>query len=116
MARRKREKKRLEFSKLIAVIAIVMWLFVNFFGMAMMLITMDLTPMMYIVGSVDAVVAVVYATYAHKAKAENLIKLKKIYGDDADQVINAEMNSMNPAYCNTVVVDDEPHYEDSSVI
>lgn len=103
-------RKRIEFSKLIAVIAIIMWLLVNVFGMVMMAITMDLSPMMYVIGSVDAVVAVVYATYAHKAKAENLIKLKKIYGDDADLVIHGMINQ------DAVVVDDKPQYEDTSVI
>ena len=109
----KPNEKRMEFSKLIAIIAIVMWLLANLFGMAMMLITMDLTPMMYVIASVDAVVAVVYATYAHKAKAENLIKLKKIYGDDATPVIEGMVNQR---YGDTLVVDDDPYYEDTSVI
>lgn len=82
-------KKKVEFSKVIAVIAIVMWVLVNIYGLVMMAITLDLSPMMYIVGSVDAVVAVVYATYAHKAKAENMIKLKRIYGYDAESVVDA---------------------------
>lgn len=84
-------KKKIEFSKVIAVIAIVMWVLVNVYGLVMMAITLDLSPMMYIVGSVDAVVAVVYATYAHKAKAENMIKLKRIYGYDAESVVDAVM-------------------------
>ena len=78
-----------EFSKCIAVIAIVMWIVVNVFSMVMIAITMDTTGLMYVVGSVDAVVAIVYTTYSIKAKAENMIKLKKIYGCDAESVIDA---------------------------
>ena len=83
------EKPKREFSKRIAVIAIVMWITVNVYGMIMMAITLDLSPLMYIVGSVDAVVAIVYTTYSIKAKAENMIKLKKIYGFDAESVVDA---------------------------
>lgn len=86
--RKKRSRKRLEFSKVIAVIAICMWLFVNLFGMAMVIFTLDTSPLMYVIPSVDAVVAVVCAYYFWKAKAENQIKLKKIYGADADCVTN----------------------------
>ena len=78
-----------EFSKVIAVIAIVMWIVVNVFSMVMVAITLDASGLMYIVGSVDAVVAIVYTTYSIKAKAENLIKLKKIYGYDADSVVES---------------------------
>jgi len=35
------------------------------------------------------VVAIVYTTYSIKAKAENMIKLKKIYGYDAESVVDA---------------------------
>ena len=90
--------KRREYSKVISGIAIALWLLVNIYALVMMFITMDLSPIMYVVGSVDAVVAVVYAVYSHKAKTENkikltivlinsLIKLKRAYGDDAAFVI-----------------------------
>ena len=81
--------KKPEYSKVISSIAIAFWLIVNVFGMYMMFVTLDLSQLMYVVGSADAVVAVVYAVYAHKAKAENMIKLRKIYGSDADYVLNS---------------------------
>lgn len=87
--------KKVEFSKVIAVIAIVMWVVVNIYGMVMMAITLDLSPLMYIVGSVDAVVAIVYTTYSIKAKAENMIKLKRIYGYDAESVVDAVLRKEN---------------------
>ena len=80
-----------------AVIGIVMWLIVNIFGMAMMVLTYDLTPLAYVIGSVDAVVAVVLGFYYWKAKAENQIKLKKEYGELADSIVN------EPAYENPPV-------------
>lgn len=78
-------KKKKEFSKIMAVIAVVMWLLVNFFGMAMMAVTLDLTPMAYVLPSIDAVVAVVLGFYFWKARAENQIKLKQIYKDMAPE-------------------------------
>lgn len=85
--------KRLEFSKIIAVIAIVMWILVNAFSMVMIAITLDISGLMYIVGSVDAVVAIVYTTYSIKAKAENMIKLRRIYGYDAESIIKDVLHS-----------------------
>ena len=82
------QKRKPEFSKVVAVIGIVMWLIVNIFGMAMMVVTYDLTPLAYVIGSVDAVVAVVLGFYYWKAKAENQIKLKKEYGELANNVVN----------------------------
>lgn len=80
------QKKKLEFSKVVAITAIVMWLLVNLFGMVMMVVTYDLTPLAYVIGSVDAVVAVVLGFYYGKAKAENQIKLKKLYGELANVI------------------------------
>lgn len=92
MVKRTKQKRKPEFSKVVAVIGIVMWLIVNIFGMAMMVLTYDLTPLVYVIGSVDAVVAVVLGFYYWKAKAENQIKLKKEYGELADSIVN------EPAY------------------
>ena len=73
-------KKHFEFSKFMALIAVIMWLVVNFFGMGMMVYTLDLTPMAYVIPSVDAVVACTLVFYYKKAAQENQIKLKRIYG------------------------------------
>ncbi len=93
--------KKPEYSKIISSIAIAFWLIVNAFGMFMIAVTLDMSQLMYIIGSADAVVAVVYAVYSHKAKAENMIKLKKQYGSDADTIIN------NYTHTNTFVDDME---------
>lgn len=73
------EKRKKEFSKVMAVIAVVMWVIVNIFGMAMVVFTMDTSPLAYVIPSVDAVVGAVLAFYMWKARAENQIKLKKLY-------------------------------------
>lgn len=80
-----RKKKKKEFSKIMAVISIVMWLVVNIFGMVMIVVTLDSSPMAYILPSIDAVVAVVLGFYFWKARAENQIKLKKVYKDIAPE-------------------------------
>lgn len=81
-----------EFSKTIAIIGIVFWITVNVYGMIMMAITLDLSSLMYVIASADAVVAIVYTTYSIKAKAENMIKLKKFYGFDAESVVDAVLH------------------------
>ena len=73
----KADKRKIEFSKVMAVIAVVMWVIVNIFGMVVF--TMDTSPLAYVIPSVDAVVGAVLAFYMWKARAENQIKLKKIY-------------------------------------
>lgn len=88
--------KKPEYSKVISSIAIVFWLIVNVFGMYMMFITLDLSQLMYVVCSADAVVAVVYAVYAHKARIENVIKLRRIYGADADFVLKNKYGEEKP--------------------
>ena len=117
-----KEKKKLEFSKVIVILAIIMWLTVNIFGMVMMAITQNLSPMVYIVGSVDAVMAVVAATYSAKARAENMIKLKSIYGlETAEAILNAETGYKKKykqyQYADTDdFSDDGPMYEDTSIV
>ncbi len=88
--------RKREFSKVISSIGIAFWIFVNVFGMVMILITLDLSPLPYLIGSANAVAAIIYPVYAHKAKAENMIKLKKLYGDDADVVINNAYKESDP--------------------
>lgn len=109
------DRKKAEFSKIIVVLATVMWLLVNIFGMTMMVVTLDLTPMVYVIASVDAVMAVCCAVYSSKAKAENMIKLKRIYGTDFEAARGVAADDYDP-YHYTPVVDDSPLYENSSIV
>lgn len=84
----KYKPKKTEFSKVIAVIAIVIWITVIIFSMVMIAVTLDTSGLMPLFESVSAVVGIVYTTYSLKAKAENMIKLKRIYGYDAESVVD----------------------------
>ena len=82
---KKMAKKRMEFSKVMAVITIFMWMIVNIFCMVIVVVTFDTTPLAYIVPSIDGALAVVLGFYYWKAKAENQIKLKMEYGEYAPE-------------------------------
>ncbi len=78
-------QKKYEFSKIMAVTVILVWLAAIIYAFVMMRITFDLSPLAYVMTSIDAVVAVVLGFYYWKARAENQIKLKKIYREDAPE-------------------------------
>lgn len=107
-------KKKREFSKIMAVIAISMWVFVNLFGMAMVVFTLDTSPLMYVIPSVDAVVAAIIGFYLWKARAENQIKLKRIYGVDVSMDMGGAPSHESDSY--TPAVFDVPLYENSNIV
>ena len=112
----KAESRRWEFSKIMAVIAITMWVFVNLFGMAMVIFTTDTSPLMYVIPSVDAVVAAIIGFYLWKARAENQIKLRKIYGVDVNTYDNPYGVPGFGSGEYTPVVMDAPLYENSNIV
>lgn len=114
---RQAEPRPVEFSKIIVILGISMWLIVNIFGMVMMAITRNLSPMVYIIASVDAVMACLTGWYSWKARAENIIKLKMIYGIDVSNLeteITAKHN--RKYYREDDYYDDGPMYEDTSIV
>lgn len=114
--KQKTTKKRREFSKIMAAIAITMWVFVNLFGMAMVIFTLDTSPLMYVIPSVDAVVAAVLCYYFSKAKTENQIKLKKLYGVDVNTYDTPYMMPDYDMGDYTPDVVDTPAYENSNIV
>ena len=119
----KKDKKTLEFSKIIVVLTIIMWLTVNIFGMVMMAITRNLSPMVYIIASVDAVMAVIVTFYSRKACAENVIKLKSLYGIDVTEIMMDKVGTYNKNksdhyYDDGDTYDDDsgPMWEDTSIV
>ena len=119
----KKNKKTLEFSKIIVVLTIIMWLTVNIFGMVMMAITRNLSPMVYIIASVDAVMAVIVTFYSRKACAENVIKLKSLYGIDVTEIMMDKVGTYNKNksdhyYDDGDTYDDDsgPMWEDTSIV
>ncbi len=72
--------KKLEFSKIILLVAMLVNIAVIAFTCVMVWRTSDLTPLAYLIPSVGAEVTAGTASYYIKAKAENKIKLAKAYG------------------------------------
>ena len=85
-----------QYSKVITSVGIAAWILVNLFGMCMVYITLDITALSWIIGSTNAVAIMIYRTYAKKAQAENMIKLRLQYGADADFVLR-NMKNMKSA-------------------
>lgn len=112
----KHKKKRREFSKIMAAIAITMWVFVNLFGMAMVIFTLDTSPLMYVIPSVDAVVAAILGFYLWKARTENQIKLRKLYGVDVNTYDTPYMMPDYGMGDYTPDVVDTPAYENSNIV
>ena len=119
--------RRLEFSKVIVVLATTMWMAVNVFGMVMMAVTRNLSPMVYVLASVDAVMACVCTVYSIKARSENVIKLKKLYGVDTSDIARDSAGSRNSRISFNNSFDsyesydssyygDAPMYEDASIV
>lgn len=75
------QKTKMEFSKKILLVAGVVNIAVIIFACVMMWCTLDTSPLAYLIPAVAAEVATGTGYYYWKAKAENQIKLKKIYGD-----------------------------------
>ena len=73
-------KKHREFSKCILIVAAFLNIVVIGFTCVMVWRTSDLTPLAYLIPSTAAEVATGTAFYYNKAKTENRIKLKAIYG------------------------------------
>ena len=74
-----------EFSKLILIAAGILDLYVIIFSSVMIWRTNDLTPLPYLISSAAAEVATGTAFYYNKAKAENRLKLMKIYGIEVNE-------------------------------
>lgn len=71
--------KRLEFSKKILIVAVVISIAIDAFACVMMWRTGDLTPLAYLIPAVAAEVATGTGFYYNKAKLENKIKLMAAY-------------------------------------
>ena len=78
----KSRKKKREFSKIIISIVGAVTLVVSAFNMAVVWKTSDTAPLSYLFPSVFGELATATGFYFSKAKAENRIKLRKIYGPE----------------------------------
>lgn len=78
----KSRKKKREFSKIIITIVGAVTLVVSAFTMAVVWKTSDTAPLAYLIPSVFGELANATGFYFSKAKAENRIKLRKLYGPE----------------------------------
>lgn len=75
-------KHTTEFSKVILFAISAVLLIVIIFSMIMMAVTSDLTPLDWILGGLFSLADVAVAFYYWKARKENEIKLRVIYGKE----------------------------------
>lgn len=83
MASKKKTKKKTEFSKVILIVVSVFTVIVTAFTMYAVIITGDTSALQVLIPSAFAELATATGFYYSKAKAENRIKLRKLYGDEA---------------------------------
>lgn len=77
-----KRKKKIEFSKLIMLVAGAVTIVVTVFALLMMWKTNDLSPLAYLIPAVFTELSVGTGFYYSKAKVENRIKLRKQYGSE----------------------------------
>ena len=81
MSRVKKKPKK-EFSKLILICAGAVTVVVTAFTLAIVWKTGDTSPLAYLIPAIFAELATATGFYYSKAKAENRIKLRKMYGPE----------------------------------
>lgn len=82
MPTKKNQKLKREFSKVLWVAAMIHAAIISLFTMIAVIYTSDASPLEYLIPAVFAELAAATGFYFNKAKAENLIKLRKEYGSD----------------------------------
>lgn len=79
---KKRKKQETEFSKKLLYVIFFVTGIVTAFTLYMIYETKDLSPLGYLIPALFVEVAAATGFYYWKAKAENTIKLRKIYGEE----------------------------------
>lgn len=82
MSRRKTKKRPPEFSKIAFTLIGTITAVVTVFTLVMVWRTNDLSPLGYLIPAVFAELATATGFYYSKSKAENRIKLRKLYGPE----------------------------------
>lgn len=75
-------KKKIEFSKIILVVVALATIAVLVVSFVLMWKTMDLSPLSYIITGIFAELASATGFYYWKARAENIVKLRILLGDN----------------------------------
>lgn len=90
------KEKKFEYSKIIVGIISASWIVVFVYALVFGIITVDSMVVSDAIDSSEKLAMVIILAYLWKARAENLIKLKKIYGKDADTVIKLMTKDKSP--------------------
>ena len=89
--------KKFEYSKIIVGIISASWLVVFIYSLVYGYVTVDSMIVSEALDSSEKLTIVIVLAYLWKAKAENLVKLKKIYGRDADSIIKLLLKDRTPS-------------------
>ena len=95
------QPKKFEWAKVITAVVLSLLVIVVLFCLTMCAITLDSVFLSYTVELLKPATITVIGFYFWKSRGENLIKLKKIYGKDADSVIAAMTNQKEPSDSST---------------
>lgn len=79
-------RRKIEFSKILWAISFAFAAGITLFSCYMAYVTMDTSVFAYLVPAVYAELATATGFYYNKARAENVVKLKKYYGIGADDL------------------------------
>lgn len=83
--------KKVEFSKYIIIVVGIVLILQLVIANVLMFVTQDLSPLAYIIPSLDAVTGIAVGFYYWKAKAENKIKLMKENGIEPSEEVFEEI-------------------------
>lgn len=87
-----KEKSKKEFSKILSIIVITLFIIVLFYSMALMWKTNMTDGLMYLIPSVATLASVTTGFYFWKSKMENMIKLSKENNMSINELKNIESN------------------------
>lgn len=89
------KKKHVEHSKIITTGVLILSAIVVVFTIFMIWRTEDLSPLAYLIPSIEIAFGLTAKHYYAKAALENQIKLRKKYGKDAADAVDAMSNEDN---------------------
>lgn len=78
----KKQKKKIEFSKLIVIMSILITILTEAFVCWITVITKDLSALAYLIPAVFTQMGVTISFYLHKAQKENQIKIARIVKEE----------------------------------
>lgn len=90
------KNQKMEFSKKIFIMVIVLFIIVMIYSMIAMIYVQDLSPLSYLIPSIGGLAATSVGFYYHKAKWENLIKIQKEnkFTDEEMEGIKEKINDL----------------------